>query len=330
MLWYQTGQLLCVTINILDLLTTFEGKSSSMMFLLPFISWLFGSIVRSHSAATKWKGRQYFHSTYRGFPIWTRVNDWKSRFLFQKLAFSYHVGGKTIPLKCSYTLNLIQISWRETSVIKVYMILKNFRIFFLYIRKKTTWKKRHDKNTLQYTSKTKLPLAGMACFGLLSHFVLGWSRSSCFWGCLSFRKISKLHGQGDPIATWDLIWHFFFGGDDLEVLRWLVRFQPSSGKRGREYENSRLWIAAMNLRYLYTWDIEDKIRIWWCHVSLRSWGFQLAQQCWSIPKNHGLSTMIGIRNMTENPWSLREISFVKWPNTMKHNDFKPRDFWIQG
>lgn len=149
-------------------------------------------------------------------------------------------------------------------MIKVYhlcfMILKDFPHLFFF-----TSEKNHENNMTKtpfntHQKQTKLPMAGMACFGFLSHFVLGWSRSSCFCGCLGLRKISKLHGQGDPIATWDLIWQFLFGGGmiflDLlwswgwiscwfhrfqcvrNVLRWLDRFQPSSGKRGREYEDS--------------------------------------------------------------------------------------------
>ena len=176
---------------------------------------------------------------------------------------------------CSYTRNLIQISWRETSVIKVYhvcfMILKDFPHLFFF-----TSEKNHENNMTKtpfntHQKQTKLPMAGMACFGFLSHFVLGWSRSSCFCGCLGLRKISKLHGQGDPIATWDLIWQFLFGGGMIffgfvVVLGggFLVGFTVFSvsemcsggwtdfshqvGKRGREYEDS-LWIA-MNLRYL--------------------------------------------------------------------------------
>lgn len=180
---------------------------------------------------------------------------------------------ETIPLKCSYTRNLIQISWRETSAINVYnlchlcfMILKIFRIFFSLHQKKATGKRTWQKHPSIHIKNTTT-IGGMACFGLLSHFVLGWSRSSCFWGCLSFRKISKLHGQGDPIATWDLIWQFLFRGGMIWMyslwswgwicvgvtvfsmsekgLRWLVRFQPFMGREGE----------SMNIAYEWLWNV---------------------------------------------------------------------------
>lgn len=174
-------------------------------------SWLFGSIVRSHSAATKWKGRQYFHSTYHGFPIWTRVNDWKSRFLFQKLPFPTMWEEETNPVKSVPTHFLIQISWRETGVIKVYMILKIFRIPF-FTSEKNHLEKRHDKNILQYTSKTKLPLEVWRASDFYPTLFLDGLEAAAFGGALALER--SANSMAKEIRLQLGIWsgNFYLGG----------------------------------------------------------------------------------------------------------------------